>query len=75
MDEEYKKLIEIFDSRYVLKDACSNRHEKLDEKMDDVKTTQTQIATKVEISQKVDWAIFGACLAALVTSVMNLILK
>lgn len=75
MDEEYKKLIEIFDSRYVLKDSCSNRHEKLDDKMDDIKTTQTQIATKVEISQKVDWAIFGACLAALVTSIMNLILK
>lgn len=75
MDGQYDELIKMLDTRYVLKDACSTRHEKLDDKMDDIKTTQTQIATKVEISQKVDWAIFGACLAALITSVMNLILK
>jgi hypothetical protein len=75
MGDNYKELIEMLDTRYVLKDACSTRHEKLDDKIDEIKTTQTQIATKVEISSKVDWAIFGACLAALITSVMNLILK
>lgn len=73
--EEYEALIKKLDDRYVLKDTCSNRHEKLDDKMDDIKTAQTQIATKVEISAKVDWAIFGACLAALVASIMNLVLK
>lgn len=73
--DDYDALLRKLDDRYVLKDACSNRHEKLDDKMDDIKTAQTQIATKVEISAKVDWAIFGACLAALVASVMNLVLK
>lgn len=72
--DDYDALLKKLDDRYVLKDACSNRHEKLDDKMDDIKQTQTKIATKVEISSKVEWAIFAACLAAVVTSAMNLIL-
>ena len=34
--EEYEALIKKLDDRYVLKDACSTRHEKLDDKMDDI---------------------------------------
>ena len=73
--EEYEALIKKLDDRYVLKDACSNRHEKLDDKIDEIKTEQTKIATKLDISVKAQWAIFAACLAAVVTSIMNLILK
>lgn len=73
--EEYEALIKKLDDRYVLKDACSNRHEKLDDKIDEIKTEQTKIATKLDISVKSLWAIFATCLAAVATSVMNLILK
>lgn len=73
--EEYETLIKKLDDRYVLKDACSNRHEKLDDKIDEIKTEQTKTATKLDIIVKSLWAIFATCLAAVATSVMNLILK
>lgn len=73
--EEYEALLKKLDDRYVLKDACSNRHEKLDDKIDEIKTEQTKIATKLDIIVKSLWAIFATCLAAVATSVMSMILK
>ena len=75
MDDKYAELEKYFDGRYVLKDACSNRHEKLDDKIDEIKTEQTKIATKLDIIAKSLWAIFATCLAAVATSVMSMILK
>ena len=79
MDDKYKDLIEFFDSRYdakyVSKDSCLNRHEKLDEKLDDIKTEQTRIITRLEMSSKVEWAIAIAVAGSFITAVMNLILK
>lgn len=70
-----KELTEFLDTRYVLKDACSSRHEKLDTKIDDIKLTQERITTKLDISSKIEWVILAACLTAVVAAIMNLILK
>lgn len=75
MEKDYKDLFDILDTRYVLKDACSNRHEKLDTKIDDIKLAQERITTKLDISSKIEWVILAACLTAVVAAIMNLILK
>lgn len=74
-EDKYGDLIRQLDDRYVLKDACSTRHEKLDGKVDDIKINQERMSTKMDITSKIDWAIFSAAIAAVVVSLMNLILK
>ena len=74
-EDKYSDLIKMLDDRYVMKDSCANRHEKLDGKIDDIKTEQTRIITKLDISSKVEWAIVVACVGSLVAAVMNLIIK
>lgn len=73
------QLIEYLDARYkgmfVQRDTCSSRHEKLDERIDGMQTLLTQISTKLEISNKFLVAILVTALGAIVTAVMNLILK
>lgn len=75
MDDKYSELEKYFDGRYVLKDACSNRHEKLDANVNDIKITQERMSTKMEFSSKIELAILLAGVTAAVTAVMNLILK
>lgn len=75
MDDKYSDLIKLLDDRYVLKDSCSNRHEKLDGKIDDIRTEQTRIITKLDISSKVEWAIVAGVIGSFVVAIMNLILK
>lgn len=75
MDDKYADLEKYFDGRYVLKDACSSRHEKLDANVNDIKITQERMSTKMEFSSKIEWAILLAGVTAAVTAVMNLILK
>ena len=75
MDDKYSDLIKLLDDRYVLKDSCSNRHEKLDGKIDDIRTEQTRIITKLDISSKVEWAIVAGVIVSFVVAIMNLILK
>lgn len=67
--------IKYLESMFVQRDSCSNRHEKLDTKIDDIKLAQERITTKLDISSKIEWAILAACLAAVVAAIMNLILK
>ena len=67
--------IKYLESMFVQRDSCSNRHEKLDTKIDDIKLTQERITTKLDISSKIEWVILAACLTAVVAAVMNLILK
>ena len=75
MDLFTNEQIKYLESMFVQRDSCSNRHEKLDTKIDDIKLTQERITTKLDISSKIEWAILAACLTAVVAAVMNLILK
>ena len=75
MDDRYTDLIRMLDDRYVMKDACSTRHEKLDDKVDGIKLSQERIITKMDISSKIEWAILVACIGAVIAAIMNLILK
>ena len=74
-EDKYSDLIKMLDDRYVLKDSCSTRHEKMDGKIDDIRTEQTRIITKLDISNKVEWAIVAGVIGSFVVAVMNLILK
>ena len=74
-EDKYSDLIKMRDDRYVMKDSCANRHEKLDGKIDDIRTEQTRIITKLDISNKVEWAIVAGVIGSFVVAVMNLILK
>lgn len=67
--------IKYLESMFVQRDSCSNRHEKLDTKIDDIKLTQERITTKLDISSKIEWVILAACLTAVAVAVMNMILK
>ena len=67
--------IKYLESMFVQRDSCSNRHEKLDTKIDDIKLTQERITTKIDISSKILWAILAAAITAVVAAVMNLILN
>ena len=67
--------LKYLESMFVQRDSCTNRHEKLDTKIDDIKLTQERITTKLDISSKIEWVILAACLTAVVAAIMNLILK
>ena len=67
--------IKYLESMFVQRDSCSNRHEKLDTKIDDIKLTQERNTTKLDISSKIEWVILAACLTAVAVAVMNMILK
>lgn len=67
--------LKYLESMFVQRDSCTNRHEKLDTKIDDIKLAQERITTKLDISSKIEWVILAACLTAVVAAIMNLILK
>ena len=74
-DDKYSDLIKLLDDRYVRKDDCGTRHEKLDSNIEGIKLGQETMKTKIDISNKIEWAILLACVTAAVTAFMNLILK
>ena len=75
VEDKYTDLYKILDDRYVRKDDCGTRHEKLDSNIEGIKLGQETMKTKMDISNKIEWAILLACVTAAVTAFMNLILK
>ena len=72
---DYKDLFDILDARYVLKDACAERHEKNDEKINNIALGQERLITKIDITSKVDMVILTASIGAIVTGILNLLFK
>ena len=75
MDMDMKELCAYFDERYVQKDACSIRHEKTDDKVNNIAITQERMLTKMDLTSKIDMIILTASIGAIVTGVLNLLFK
>lgn len=73
--DDYKELIDMLDTRYVLKDACSNRHEKTDAKINDIALNQERLITKMDLTSKIDMVILTTSIGAIVTGILNLLFK
>lgn len=75
MEMDIKELCAYFDERYVQKDACTNRHERTDAKINDIAITQERMLTKMDLTSKVDMIILTASIGAIVTGILNLLFK
>ena len=72
---QIKELTEYFDSRYVQKDACSDRHEKQDAKMTELSINQAKAATTLSTITKIDIVILTAVIGLLATAIGGVIFK
>lgn len=72
---QLKELTEYFDSRYVQKDACSDRHEKTDEKINTLLVDNAKINTKLALIIWVGGTAAGASIASLIASLYGAIFK
>lgn len=72
---QLKELTEYFDSRYVQKDACSDRHEKTDAKINTLLVDNAKINTKLALIIWVGGTAAGASIASLIASLYGAIFK
>lgn len=66
--------LEFLKSKFVEKDSCSIRHEKTDEKINQLIVNSTQTNVKLSIIQWVGVAAAGSSIAALIAALVNAIL-
>ena len=72
---QIKELTEYFDSRYVQKDACSDRHEKQDLKITEISINQAKNTTQLSAIIKIGIAILTAVIGLLTTAIGGVIFK
>jgi hypothetical protein len=72
---QIKELTEYFDTRYVQKDTCSDRHEKTDEKINTLVIDNTKINTKLTIIQWLGGIAAAEGLANLLSKIHEAIFK
>ena len=72
---QLKELTEYFDSRYVQKDTCSDRHEKWDSKMTELSIAQAKMQTTLSTITKIDVIILTAIIGLLATAIGGVIFK
>ena len=70
---QIKELTEYFDSRYVQKDACSDRHEKQDAKMTEICINQAKNTTTLSTITKINIIILTAVIGLLATAIGGVI--
>ena len=73
--KQLEELTKYFDSRYVQKDACSDRHEKQDAKMTELSINQAKAATTLSTITKIDIVILTAVIGLLATAIGGVIFK
>ena len=62
-------------STFVQKDTCTDKHEKLNGDITEIKVTQGKIGTKLSVIQWIGVSIAGTSIATLCAALYNLILK
>ena len=67
--------LEFLKSKFVEKDACSDRHEKTDEKINALLIDNTKINTKLSLIQWLGGIAAGASIGSIVTSLYSVIFK
>ena len=72
---QLKELTEYFDSRYVQKETCSDRHEKQDSKMTEMSIAQAKMQTTLSAISKIDVIILTAVIGLLVAAIGSVIFK
>ena len=75
MDGQYDELIKMLDTRYVLKDTCSDRHEKQDAKMTELSISQAKMQTTLSTITKIDIIILTAVIGLLASAIGGVIFK
>ena len=70
---QLKELTEYFDSRYVQKDACSDRHEKQDAKITEISINQAKNTTQLSTITKINIIILTAVIGLLATAIGGVI--
>lgn len=73
--KQLEELTKYFDSRYVQKDACADRHEKQDAKMTELSINQAKAATTLSTITKIDIVILTAVIGLLATAIGGVIFK
>lgn len=73
--EDITELKKVFDDRYVLQADCSERQEGINKKLANDDKRIERIFDKLEIWNKLLWAIATATVGALVVAFLELILK
>ena len=72
---QIEELTKYFDSRYVQKDACSDRHEKQDAKITEISINQAKNTTTLSTITKIDIVILTAVIGLLATAIGGVIFK
>lgn len=72
-------LISYLDSRYVLKDTCNDKHDKLEREISEMRvensTTFAKVITKLSFIEKIDIAVATAIIGLLVAKIGSVIFK
>ena len=72
---DYKVLTDYFDSRYVLKDSCSERHKRTEDEINEIKITQAKNTTQLNLVIKIGSAAAIAAVGSFATQLCSLIFK
>lgn len=70
---QIEELTKYFDSRYVQKDACSDRHEKQDAKITEISINQAKNTTQLSTITKINIIILTAVIGLLATAIGGVI--
>ena len=73
--KQIEELTKYFDSRYVQKDACSDRHEKQDAKITEISINQAKNTTTLSTITKINIVILTAVIGLLATAIGGVIFK
>lgn len=71
--KQIEELTKYFDSRYVQKDACSERHEKQDAKVTEISINQAKNTTQLNTITKINIIILTAVIGLLATAIGGVI--
>lgn len=74
-NEERKEIEDLFDSRYVLKDDCTERKETIDKRFANDDKRIEIIAHDFGVLKRLLWLVAGACVSEVVVLLFSLIIK
>lgn len=74
-----RELIDYLDNRYVLKDTCNDKHDKLEREISEMRvensTTFAKVITKLSFIEKIDIIVATAIIGILVAKIGAVIFK
>lgn len=72
---DYKAITDYLDSRYVLKDSCTERHKQTEVEINEIKITQAKNTTQLNLVIKIGSAAAIAAVGSFATQLCSLIFK